>query len=115
VRQEPGPASPAQEHAEPLRGRQSLQEDTETAFTAFPGFAAELRTALFDGDVMAPEMMMTGTHTGTMATPEGTLPPTGKTVKIPVATFNLLDDTGLSVEERRCYDMAGFDRQLCVA
>jgi predicted ester cyclase len=49
---------------------------------AFPDMVGTCDRRHVAGDVLLEECTWTGTHTGDMMTPNGTIPPTNKTVKI---------------------------------
>src|SRR4051812_45873564 len=54
---------------------------------AFPGNRFEVKNALESGDQVALEGDWVGSHRGPMSTPDGrTVPPTGKSVRIPFVT-----------------------------
>jgi predicted ester cyclase len=51
--------------------------------TAFPDASVEFRNEITSGDTVAFEIAYVGTHTGTLASPVGEVPATGKSVSIP--------------------------------
>jgi ketosteroid isomerase-like protein len=51
--------------------------------TAFPDASVEFRNEITSGDTVAFEIAYVGTHTGTLASPGGEVPATGKSVSIP--------------------------------
>ena len=61
----------------------------------------------------AGEVVMSGTHTGPLATPTGgEVPPTNKRIEVKGAAFVRLNGSGEIVEERRYYDVGTLLRQL---
>jgi predicted ester cyclase len=89
---------------------------------AFLGFLGAFRTAMPDariegrifveqGDVVAVEGTYSGTHTGPLASPQGTIPPTGKRMVLPfVDLFRVRN--GKIAEHRVYYDQMAFLGQL---
>lgn len=100
------------QYAEPLEGRDAIQRDMETFFTAFPDLQAEVRGVLEAGDSYASEGRFTGTHEGPLATPTGDVPASGKRMAFAGAGFYRLDAKGRILEENRYYDLTGFLAQL---
>ena len=79
--------------------------------TAFPNLTQEVRL-LVDADEYAfAEVIARGTHTGALITPEGEIPPTGRTIEIPFCVVMRARD-GLLVEGREYYDAATLLSQL---
>jgi predicted ester cyclase len=54
-----------------------------TFLIAFPDASVEFRNEITSGDTVAFEIAYTGTHTGTLASPMGEVPATGKSISIP--------------------------------
>jgi hypothetical protein len=81
------------------------------------GFPTERRHELTrvderDGTIYA-EGVFHGVNAGPMETPEGTLPPTGRTVAMPFAIFGEADaEAGVAHRIRIYYDQLGFLGQL---
>ena len=61
-----------------LRGVEQLVPLLQAYFAAFPDLRHEIVDYVESGDTIACELRITGTHTGTMRTPNGDIPPTGK-------------------------------------
>lgn len=99
---------------EPLRGRGAVQEDVAAFLEALPDAAAELQEVLVDGSTVATRGVITGTQTGPMPTASGSIPPTGRPVKVPISGFSHFDADGKIAEEYRYYDLAGMAEQLGV-
>lgn len=64
------------------------------------------------GNVVVLEAATMGTFTGLMTTPEGEVPPTGRSYVAPLVAICELTDTGLIAECREYYDTAGFAAQI---
>jgi predicted ester cyclase len=66
-----------------LRGIQEVKAMCEAWWAAFPDLRHEIVTAIEDGESFACELSMTGTQTGTMRTPNGDIPATGRKIRMP--------------------------------
>jgi steroid delta-isomerase-like uncharacterized protein len=97
---------------EPVRGREALDAMAFMFFTAFPDMEFEVRRVIEQGNVVVLEAATMGTFTGPMATPEGEVPPTGRSYVAPLVAICELTDTGLIAECREYYDPAGFAAQI---
>jgi predicted ester cyclase len=71
----------------PLHGRDAVREYVAHFRTAFPDGRHTIVRAVETGNDVALEGTWTGTHTGVLATPQGDVPPTGKTVHMTFALF----------------------------
>ena len=65
-----------------LRGREQILEWLGGYWEAFPDARLEVVHSLGDGQLTAVEGRLTGTHTGILRTPDGEVPPTGRSVQI---------------------------------
>ena len=63
-----------------FRGADALRQMLEGYLTAFPDLRHTEQSFVASGDTVAIELHATGTHTGPMQTPRGTIPATGKRV-----------------------------------
>jgi predicted ester cyclase len=81
-----------------LRGRDQVKQYTETLWHAFPDGALTFGTQVFGQDVAATEVVFTGTHTGPMVTPNGSLSPTGRTVPLRSASIVHIKDGRIAAE-----------------
>ncbi|MFI7494685.1 ester cyclase [Kocuria sp. M4R2S49] len=99
---------------EPLRGREAIQQDVAAFLEALPDTYAELQDVLVDGNTVASRELITGTQTGPMPTPSGSIPPTGRPVKVPMGIFSRFGADNKITEEYRYYDQAGMAEQLGV-
>ncbi|MBN2355256.1 SgcJ/EcaC family oxidoreductase [candidate division KSB1 bacterium] len=97
---------------EPLHGRKAIQESYASFFRAFPDVTVEFINVFTSGDQFCAEYTTSGTNTGPMASPEGDIQPTGRSVKIKGAFFVKVNAEGLVEEDRTYYDTASFIDQL---
>jgi steroid delta-isomerase-like uncharacterized protein len=102
-------------YLQPLQGRKPVQDDTQACITALPDVSNELIRVIVEGDCAAVEMMMSGVHAGPLVLTTGMLPPTGRRLRLPVASFYRFHPEGQILEERRYYDTAQLLRQLTEA
>ena len=100
------------QYPEPLRGRQAIRKDIEAFFRAFPDIRFTSTDTISSGDRVANHGVGSGTNSGPLELPTGTIQGTNKRVEIPFASFARLDGSGLIAEERRYYDLAGMLTQL---
>jgi predicted ester cyclase len=63
-----------------MRGREAIIGLLTAYRTAFPDLKHNERSVTEQGDSIAIELLVEGTHTGPMQTPQGTIPATGKHV-----------------------------------
>jgi steroid delta-isomerase-like uncharacterized protein len=78
---------------------------------AFPDSRLEVRSITEDGDRVIVEGAYTGTHTGPMASPQGEVPPTGRTLNLPYCdVFEVI--AGRIATHRVYYDQMAFAAQL---
>jgi steroid delta-isomerase-like uncharacterized protein len=96
----------------PVVGKQAVAEDLGGFFSAFPDGHMDAPTVLVQGDTVAMEWNFTGTHQGPLVGPGGTIPPTGRTLRITGAEFTRHDAEGLIVDERGYFDLVSFMTQL---
>jgi steroid delta-isomerase-like uncharacterized protein len=95
-------------------GRDGVRAWMQTFATAFPDSIARLTRTVAEGDCVATEHVGTGTHTGPLASPEGDVPPTGRSIELHFGEFFQLRDgeiTRLTVY----WDTASLARQLGLA
>jgi steroid delta-isomerase-like uncharacterized protein len=82
--------------------------------TAFPDLMQDVRLLVDAGEYAFAEVVARGTHTGPLATPEGEIAPTGRTIDVPFCVVVRSRD-GLLVEGREYYDAATLLKQLGLA
>ena len=80
---------------------------------AFPDGTGRITNIIVSGDVVALEVIWTGTHTGPLVTPSGTIQPTGRTFSEPAAQLITFRD-GKIVEFRHYFDMLTMLQQIGV-
>lgn len=97
---------------EPLVGRAAIEETTKMMRSAFPGMHWTIVSLLEDGDHVACELHIEGTHEGALPTPAGEIPPTGRSVSIDTSEILVFDGEGRVVEHREYMDPGAFMTQL---
>ena len=96
---------------EKLEGAAAIA-DWHAAFRrAFPDGVWESRTKYEAGDTAIDEGYVVGTHTGTLSTPEGDVPPTGRSLRLRECDMVTVVD-GVAVTHRFYYDQMEFMSQL---
>ncbi len=103
------------QYAEPLRGREAIQQDIEAFFRAFPDVQASISNVLTNGNGVAFEVTVNGTHQGPLVTPTGDIPPTHQRIELRGGRFIRVDAEGRIIECNRYYDLAGIMVQLGLA
>ncbi len=98
--------------AEPVRGRKAIAENQTTFLRAMPDLTLKFTTILIQGNHIAFEGIFTGTFTGPLASPEGDIPPTGRSVKAGFAFIGKVNADGLIAEDRTYFDNLDFMKQL---
>jgi steroid delta-isomerase-like uncharacterized protein len=79
--------------------------------TAFPDSRMQVTTMIYSGDRAVVEGVYTGTHTGPLATPQGQVPPTGRTLRLPIClVFEVA--AGRITSNHVYYDQMTFAAQL---
>lgn len=97
---------------EPIRGRKAIEENQAALFRAMPDFSVEFTLILISGNHIVFEGVGRGTFTGPLVSPEGDIPPTGRSVKIKFAFIAKVNAGGLIEEDRTYFDNADFMKQL---
>ena len=79
--------------------------------SALPDSRLEVETVTEDGNRIVCEGRYTGTHTGPLMTPQGEVPPSGRTLNLPYAdVFEI--EAGRIARHRTYYDQMDFAQQL---
>jgi steroid delta-isomerase-like uncharacterized protein len=99
-------------YPEPLKGRSDIEKDIDGFFRAFPDLHVESKNIIENKDTFAIEVSMTGTNDGSLSTPDGDLPSTGKKVNLRMAVFGRVNQNGEITEERRYYNVIELLKQL---
>lgn len=81
---------------------------------AFPDSKATFHTALASGNTVTLELTWRGTHKGSLQTPGGSIPATGKTIEIRACQVSELAGDKVS-SQRHYFDMATLLRQIGAA
>jgi len=97
---------------EPVRGRKAIEENQAAFLRAMPDMTVKFTTILIQGNHIAFEGIFSGTFTGPLASPEGDIPPTGRSVKAGVAFIAKVNADGLVEEDRTYFDNLDFMKQL---
>jgi steroid delta-isomerase-like uncharacterized protein len=95
------------------QGHDEIRSLLQTFATAFPDLVHSPTNVVESGDTVAIEFLVTGTHTGTLMSPMGEIPPTGKSVTLGQGSFSRVE-RGKIVELRGYWDVAAFMQQLGV-
>jgi steroid delta-isomerase-like uncharacterized protein len=99
---------------EMVTGKDHSVEREKALWAGVPDIQVELTCFAADGDNGVMQGRMTGTHTGTLSTADGTFPPSGRPLSIEfVALFTFKD--GLAASERVYYDRVQLAAQLGAA
>lgn len=98
--------------SEPVQGAAALTETLTMLFDGFPDIRHDTRTAVIEGNCIALEWRLEGTHTGLLPSPAGFLPPTGNRIAIPGVSFIWLNDAGQAIREHSYTDPTLMARQL---
>jgi uncharacterized protein (TIGR02246 family) len=96
----------------PVRGRAALLTYYQSFLRAFPDSKAEFPSIFFSGDTIIFEGVSHATFTGPMATPEGDVAPTGKSVNLRLVFLAKISPDGLIAEDRTYFDNLDLMKQL---
>ena len=99
-------------HQAPLKGTAAIQADLENFLNAFPDGKLKATAVVATKDTVAMEWKFTGTQSGPLVGPQGTMPATNKKVTLLGAEFTRHNAKGLIVDERGYFDMGAFMMQL---
>jgi len=94
-----------------IRGIEGFLDNINRFMQSFPDLRFDIRSIAETGDIVIVEAVFSGTNTGPMVGPQGTAPPTGRTVKLPFVDVWRIQ-SGRIIENRIYYDQLGFMRQL---
>ncbi len=97
---------------EPIQGREAIEKNQAAYIRAMPDMTLKFTTILIQGKHIAFEGIFTGTFTGPLASPEGDIPPTGRSVKAGFAFIAKVNADGLIEEDRTYFDNLDFMKQL---
>ncbi len=93
------------------RGTEGVRTMFQPLIEAISDRGAQVTNVVESGDTVVAEFVVSGRHTGPLATPQGAVPPTGKTVRLPmIAIYELRD--GKLINSRGQYDRLTLMSQL---
>jgi len=96
----------------PVRGHADLLKSFQGMFRTFPDFKVEFPSIFYSGDTIIFEGVSHYTFTGPMATPEGEVAPTGKSVNNRFVFLAKISPDGLIAEDRTYFDNLDVMKQL---
>jgi predicted ester cyclase len=97
-----------------LKGPQAVKEYNQNFVTAFPDARIEAKNIFTQGNHVTVEGVFTGTHNGTLKTPMGDIPATGRKVQGEfIQVFDI--DRGLVKRDNLIYDQVQLMTQLGMA
>ncbi len=99
---------------EPQIGRDAIRKDYEKLFRSFPDISVSRHKFLDNGSSAVWEIKLTGTNTGPIETPDGTIPPTDRPFELHASIFAEIDSEGRYHRVRRYYDNFTLMKQLGV-
>jgi predicted ester cyclase len=97
-----------------FRGFGEFKAMCQAWWSAFPDLKHEIVAQHESGDAYACELVMVGTHTGTMHTPKGDIPATGKKIRMLSCDYVTFDKDGRIASWHAYPDMIGMLAQLGV-
>jgi predicted ester cyclase len=97
---------------EPIKGRETCRKLDEELIKAFPDLEYKILNVAASSDLVAAEVLLSGTFKGPMKLPQGTITPTGHYGEITCAVFYQLNSKGLLTEARWYYDVAALRQRL---
>ena len=74
------------------RGPEAIVAAVNVVLDAIPDLHPEVKNLFANGERAAAEVVRTGTHTGELKLPTGTVPPTGRKVRLPESIFMKVRD-----------------------
>jgi predicted ester cyclase len=95
-----------------MHGREAVRASVQSWLTAFPDTKWHVKNLMSSGDTFIAEGLFRGTHTGPLGTPEGEIPPTGKSVELPCCFIGQVSENGLIAEDRTYLNAAIMMEQL---
>ena len=97
---------------EPQIGRDAIRKDYEKLFRSFPDILVSRQKFLVNDSTASWEIKLTGTNTGPIETPDGTIPPTDRPFELLASIFAEIDSEGRFHRVRRYYDNFTLMKQL---
>jgi hypothetical protein len=93
------------------RGPDVIKGWIQVSLDALPDATHTVTSSLEVADMIALELIAEGTHTGPLRLPTGEVPPTGRTLRLPISVFIRLQN-GVFTSYRIYFDTADFLGQL---
>lgn len=97
-----------------LRGRDQVRGYIQIFWSAFPDGRVTAGAQIVTDDACVTESVFNGTHTGTLSTPDGDIPPTGKRVSLRQVAVQRIED-GKVASEHLYFDQLELMAQLGLA
>jgi steroid delta-isomerase-like uncharacterized protein len=97
-----------------LLGREAVGKYIQVMWTAFPDVKLTFGDQVLSEDSAATEVVMTGTNTGPLNSPNGPIPPTGKPIHLRSLSILRFED-GRIASERNYFDQLDMLTQLGLA
>jgi ketosteroid isomerase-like protein len=97
-----------------MHGRDEWRAFCGVFVTAFPDLTQDVQLLVDAGEYAFAEVVARGTHTGPLASPEGDIAPTGRTIEVPFCVVVHARD-GALVDGREYYDAGTLLGQLGLA
>jgi len=94
-----------------LRGRDEVKEHVQAQWAAFPDGRVTCVNQFFSGNQAATEILLAATHSGALATPSGSVPPTGNRINVRFVAVHEIAD-GMARSERVYFDQLDLLTQL---
>jgi steroid delta-isomerase-like uncharacterized protein len=94
-----------------LRGRDQVRAYMEIFWRAFPDASVTPQARILTEDIAVIEAVFSGTQTGTLHTPTGEIPPTGRQVSLRQVAVQRVKD-GLVISEHLYFDQLELMAQL---
>ncbi|MBI3977699.1 MAG: ester cyclase [Chloroflexi bacterium] len=94
-----------------IQGPDQIVQVNQAWRQAFPDAKGTISRALVSGNTVTLEITWEGTQTGPMATPTGTLPPSGKRATVPAVEVVTIQD-GKVKEIKHYFDLMGLLQQI---
>lgn len=97
-----------------VAGREAVAALQQALWTAFPDARIDLVRRVASAETVMSEEVLSGTQTGPLITPSGTLPASGRALRMPFVTVQQVRD-GKIAAERIYFDQLDFLGQLGMA
>lgn len=91
--------------------KQTARDFNQVFMTATPDLRFNVERTLVDGDTVVYQGVFTGTHTGPLALPTGTIPPTNRTAAVPGVLISVVRN-GKIVREETYWNLVELLAQL---